>query len=228
MSQQQFLYPDHGSDPVKAAGSTGDNARIVDSELFIRQAFDQSVREGYELLFRRYYRPLCSHAVRFVHSKEQAEDLVSEVFSGFWKGQMHQHITTSMRAYLFRALRNRIYNHLRDELHDQRSSPDSLLDLAEAEDPQQILQFTELYHKVQDVVNALPPQCQRVFLLSRFEGKKHKEIASELNISVKAVEMHITKALHQLRRALFPVWFLLTLSYLFLQKLDSQAAVLIN
>lgn len=228
MSQQQFFHPEYNSNAMKAVGSSEDSAKIVDSELFIRQAFDRSVREGYELLFRRYYRPLCSHAVRFVHSKEQAEDLVSEVFSGFWKGQIHQHVTTSMRAYLFRALRNRIYNHLRDELHDQRSSPEILLDIAASEDPQQILQFTELYHKVQDVVNTLPPQCQRVFLLSRFEGRKHKEIALELNISVKAVEMHITKALHQLRSALFPLWLLLTLSYLVLQKAANQVAVLVN
>lgn len=215
MSQQQPLYPDQWDKPIQASNPENSESRVVDSELFIRQAFDRSVREGYELLFRRYYRPLCNHAVRFVQSKEQAEDLVSEVFSNFWKGQLHLHITTSIRAYLFRALRNRIYNHLRDEFTHQRPTADFLLDVTETEDPQQILQYTELYHRVQTVVNGLPPQCQRVFLLSRFESKKHKEIADELSISVKAVEMHITKALGQLRAALFSiVWLVFLLSFL--------------
>lgn len=215
MSQLQPLYPDQWDKPVKTTNPEDSESRVVDSELFIRQAFDRSVREGYELLFRRYYRPLCNHAVRFVQSKEQAEDLVSEVFSNFWKGQLHLHITTSIRAYLFRALRNRIYNHLRDEFAHQRPMEDFLLDVTETEDPQQILQYTELYHRVQTVVNGLPPQCQRVFLLSRFESKKHKEIADELSISVKAVEMHITKALGQLRAALFSIiWLVSLLSFL--------------
>ncbi|MBD2755425.1 RNA polymerase sigma-70 factor [Spirosoma validum] len=211
MSQLQPLYPDQRGKPIKVTDPDHSESRVVDSELFIRQAFDRSVREGYELLFRRYYRPLCNHAVRFVQSKEQAEDLVSEVFSNFWKGQLHLHITTSIRAYLFRALRNRIYNHLRDEFAHQRPTEDFLMDIAETEDPQQILQYTELYHRVQTVVSGLPPQCQRVFLLSRFESKKHKEIADELSISVKAVEMHITKALSLLRTALFSIWLVFLL-----------------
>ncbi|GAB4023296.1 RNA polymerase sigma-70 factor [Spirosoma koreense] len=216
MSQPQPLHPDYRANPMKVVDTDPTESRVVDSEVFIRQAFDRSVREGYELLFRRYYRPLCNHAVRFVQSKEQAEDLVCEVFSNFWKGQLHLHITSSIRAYLFRALRNRIYNHLRDELTHQPSSSEFSLDIAETEDPEQILQFTELYQKVQGVINGLPPQCQRVFLMSRFENKKHREIADELSISIKAVEMHITKALHQLRTALFTISLLLTLSSLFL------------
>jgi RNA polymerase sigma-70 factor (family 1) len=211
MSQQQFPFHDYRGHSIKAVDTNEGESRVIDSELFIRQAFDRSVREGYELMFRRYYRPLCSHAVRFVQSKEQAEDLVCEVFSGFWKGQVHTQITVSIRAYLFRALRNRIYNHLRDELNQPCSPQEVIKELAETEDPQQILQYTELYHRVQDVVNTLPPQCQRVFIMSRFESKNHREIAQELNISVKAVEMHITKALNLLRNALFPIWILLTL-----------------
>ncbi|WP_020595872.1 RNA polymerase sigma-70 factor [Spirosoma panaciterrae] len=215
MSQTQSLYPDYRGKPLMGTEAGSNESRVVDSEVFIRQAFERSIREGYELLFRRYYRPLCNHAVRFVQSKEQAEDLVSEVFTAFWKGQMHLHITTSMRAYLFRSLRNRIYNHLRDELTNQPTT-DQLIDVTEPEDPQQILLFTELYTKVQAVIKALPPQCQRVFLMSRFENKKHREIADELSISVKAVEMHISKALNQLRTALFTLFGLLALSGLLL------------
>ena len=53
---------------------SNNNSKILDSETFIRQSFKENPRKGYELLFRKYYRALCSHAVRFVYSKETAEE----------------------------------------------------------------------------------------------------------------------------------------------------------
>lgn len=176
-----------------------------DTEWAIRCAFENSTRTGYELLFRRYYRPLCSHAVRFVYSKEIAQDIVSEVFLNFWKNRVHEHITTTYRAYLFTAVRNRVYNHLQEEfrrsdlLGTRTEQPD---DAFTDEDPQLLLQYTDLFNRLQEEVRALPPQCQRVFVLSRFEGRKHREIAEELQISPKTVEAHLLRALSQLRKVL--------------------------
>lgn len=177
----------------------------TDTEWAIRRAFETSTRTGYELLFRRYYRPLCSQAVRFVYSKESAQDIVSDVFLNFWKNRVHEHITTSYRAYLFTSVRNRVYNHLQDEFRKESllglptdQTDEALTD----EDPQQILQYTDLYNRLEEEIRALPPQCQRVFVLSRFEGKKGREIADELQISPKTVEAHMLRALSHLRKAL--------------------------
>ncbi len=174
---------------------------IADSEQFIRQAFAEDSRKGYELLYRRYYKVLCSHAVRYVYAREVAEDLVSEVFLSLWRNQSFTGITSTYRAYLFSAVRKRAYSHLQEEF----SRKGILLDqeqetLPTPEDPQHILQYTELLNQLEDGIRSLPPQCQRVFLLSRFEGKKHREIADELNINQKTVEAHLHKALEHLRR----------------------------
>ncbi|GAB3262435.1 RNA polymerase sigma-70 factor [Larkinella harenae] len=187
----------------------------TDSELLIRQAFAENPRKGYELLFRRYYRPLCSHAVRLIYAREAAEDLVSEVFLNFWKTGAYQQITISYRAYLFRAVRNRASNYLRDQVKgefsmDAQNQPFD--DVPTVEDPHQLLQVTELLHRIQETVGGLPTQCQRVFVLSRFEGKKAAEIADEMNISVKTVETHLTKALSVLKKVLqqgllMSLWF---------------------
>ncbi|MBC8152481.1 MAG: RNA polymerase sigma-70 factor, partial [Bacteroidetes bacterium] len=174
---------------------------ITDTEYLIRQAFALDVRRGYQALFQRYYQPLCSHAVRFVYSREVAEDIVSDVFLSFWKNEVHTHITTSFRAYLFTAVRNRAYNHLQEELHNDNTAtplPESADILRTNDDPHQILQLTELYTRINEEVRSLSPQCQRVFMLSRFEGKNHREIANELTISPKTVETHILKALAHL------------------------------
>jgi RNA polymerase sigma-70 factor (ECF subfamily) len=179
---------------------------VGDSEYLIRQAFAVNIRQGYELLFRRYYKVLCNQAVRFTYAQDVAEDIVADVFMGFWKNQVHQHITTSYRAYLYQAVRNRVYNHLQNEFRrtSQLGKPVELDTVTQAlsEDPQSILQSTELYQRLEAEIKRLPPQCQRVFVLSRFEGKKQREIAQEMQISLKAVEGHIQRALLQLRKVL--------------------------
>jgi RNA polymerase sigma-70 factor (ECF subfamily) len=57
----------------------------------------------------------------------------------------------------------------------------------------------EMENKLNDVLNKLPDRCRQVFMMSRFENKKNKEIAEELDISVKAVEKQITRALSEIR-----------------------------
>ncbi|KAB7726869.1 RNA polymerase sigma-70 factor [Rudanella paleaurantiibacter] len=185
----------------------GSDLKITDSELIIRNAFAQNVRRGYELLFRRYYNVLCSQAVRLVYSADIAQDVVSEVFLSFWKSQAHLHITTSYRAYLFTAVRNRAYNHLQEEFRRESLLGRAVEPLADdltdpQDDPQRQLLLTELYQRIETEIKSLPPQCQRVFLLSRFEGRRQTEIAEELKISNKTVESHINRALTHLRKVL--------------------------
>lgn len=178
-----------------------------DTEFFTRLAFQESPQKGCELLFRRYYQALCSHAVRYVYSKETAEDLVSEVFCKFWKTKAYENITSSYRYYLFRSVRNEAYNYLRLEfqkLEDIDTAP--VQEASFSQRPDQIMQFEEVLHAVEDLVERLPPQCRKVFLLSRFEGKKYQDIATELGLSIKTVEVHIVKALSIVRKGLKDHW----------------------
>ncbi|WP_176454209.1 sigma-70 family RNA polymerase sigma factor [Siphonobacter sp. BAB-5385] len=68
--------------------------------------------------------------------------------------------------------------------------------------PAEMVQFDELQRKIEQTIEQLPSQCKRVFLLSRFENRKYQEIADELQISIKTVETHISKALSTLRLVL--------------------------
>ena len=179
----------------------------LDSELFIRKTFDSDPKKGCELLFRLYYKPLCTHAVRFVYSREIAEDLVADIFYNFWNTQAFSQIEHSYRAYLFRSVRNRAYNYLMNELK-KNDSLDTVLQLesASSDAPERMMQFEELYRKVDELVATLPPQCQKVFIMNRFEGKKNREIADELQLSIRTVETHIGKALAVLRNGLKHIW----------------------
>jgi len=177
---------------------------IIDAELFIKRAFETNNEKGYELLFKRYYQPLCSHAVRFVYSKEVAEDLVMEVFSQFWQKQLHQIVTTSYRAYLFTTVRHAAFAYLRAEFSREKPTefPAETDSVNAPITPQQLLQFDELYVRIEEIIRSTSPQSQRVFVMSRFEGKKNAAIAEELHLSTKTVEGHITKVLSLLRQSL--------------------------
>lgn len=179
-------------------------AEVVGDESVIRCEVALHPEKGFGLIFKRYHGVLCNHALRFVYSKSIAEDIVSEVFTMLWRNQLFLHIKGSYRSYLFQALRNTAYNHLKSEFakHHRNGDAREIPEEKSDDTPQRILLYNELQRKIADTVRAFPPQCQRVFILSRYEGKKNREIAEELDIKLKTVEAHMNKALGQLKAAL--------------------------
>lgn len=197
--------------PFNAPENTGTETAVIrlDDEHLIKTTISANPEKGFELLFKRYHVVLCNHAARYVWSKDVSKDIVSEVFFNLWKNQEYLSINSSYRAYLFQAVRNGCHNYLTRELSRKAS-----LDEVENYDsqslrPDQIVHFDELQNKIESVIGNLPPQCKRVFLLNRLEGKKYAEIATELGISIKTVEMHISKAIAILRAALKDEWLML-------------------
>lgn len=175
----------------------------IDDEIFIKKALQLDPKDGCELLFRRYYKPLCSHAIRYVYSKEIAEDLVSDVFCKFWKNESYKNIRTSFRYYLFRSVRNTAFTYLRSEFNSvERSENFYLPEATENLNADSICIYEETLHRVKLLVDSMPPQCKKIFLLSRFESKGNKEIAQELNLSLKTIEAHMGKALGIMRKGL--------------------------
>ncbi|WP_460956797.1 RNA polymerase sigma-70 factor [Spirosoma litoris] len=177
-----------------------------DDELLIRRAFQMDAYQGCDLLFRRYYQPLCSHAVRFVYDKNLAEDIVADLFQTFWQKRLYERIDYSYRAYLYRAVRQNCLLYLQREAGQTISTEQVILldSFIGATSPVDQIQFDELNERIEAVMNALSPAVRRVFLLSRFEGRKNQEIADELHISLKTVEAHVTKALALFRKVLLP------------------------
>lgn len=191
-----------------------------DDEFFIRRTLEQDVERGIELLYRRYFGPLCTHTVRFVGSREIAEDIVSEIFYQFYAEQLFLKITSSYRAYLFKAARNRAYNHLRREfgrktpLDENHSPPES-----ESYQPDAITQYEELYQDMEKAINTLPIQRRKIYLLHHFGGKPAGEIAQELQLSVRTVEGQVYRA-HQAIRQIMRAKWLLSIVMLVLPKMD--------
>lgn len=187
----------------------------TDDERLLRETFHEDPRLGCSLLFRRYYVTLCNHAARFVHSRETAEDIVSEFFEIFWEQRIFEQPIHSYRSYLYTAIRHRAYNYLRWKV--QPTDPLEALHFAPVAHtiaPDDAMQYTELYLKIESIIQELSPQCRRAYLLKRVEGKKYEEIAGELQITTKAVEGLVGRALARLRTGLKQSWFLAAMCFL--------------
>ena len=180
-----------------------------DDEFFIRTSLHKDPRHGFELLYNRYYQPMCTHAVKFVRSREVAEDLVSEIFFHFYTHKIFQTISTSYRLYLFSTVRNRAYNYRRWDLNRKTglNEIEQRPILAENQ-PDHLSQYEELYHDVEEAVNQLPVDRRRIYLMRKFDGMKYQEIADELNLSVKTVDVQLTRANQFVRNALKGKWIL--------------------
>jgi RNA polymerase sigma-70 factor (ECF subfamily) len=182
---------------------------VLDDELFIRKAVVTNPRMGVELLYKRYFQPMCTHAVKFVGAREVAEDLVSEIFFDFYSQDKFLDITTSYRLYLFRTVRNRAYNYLRWDLSRKAELTEvAQKPILKEHQPDQISQYEELYHDVEEAVNRLPVERRRIYLMRKFDGMKYQEIADELHLSVKTVDVQLNRANQFVRALLREKWLL--------------------
>lgn len=187
----------------------------AESEMLLRRAFEVDSRKGIELLFRWYYRPLCSHVVRYVSSREVAEDIVSDVFYKFHRDRVFENIETSFRAYLFSAVRYSAFDYARVEMKRNTSLEYAeYVTLQPENQPDHITQYEDLYNDVQNAINTLPQKQRRVYLMHRYEGKKYSEIAAELGLSLRTVESQMYGAMQELRRIIRAKWLFVLLAFL--------------
>ncbi len=160
----------------------------------------------FEQLFYRLQPRLYAYCRKYIDDGEQAKDIVQECFVNLWNNRTE--INVSYESYLFRAVHNRCISHFRSlRVHaDYETSVKQKLQEAEihAEVPYPL---TELYLKeinelLRHCVEKLPEKCRLIFEMSRFRGMKSKEIADELNISIRTVDAQIYNALKTIKEGL--------------------------
>lgn len=164
-------------------------------------------RGAFEQIFRTYYADLCKFCVKYVRDEQIAEEIVQEVFINIWERRSNLTITTSIKSYLFTAIRNRSFNYLKLQLPKEQKKVDlEGVGFLEDEGREQEMIMEELKEYVYEAIEALPNKCKIIFNLSRNAGMTYKEIAEDLDISVKTVENQIGLALKKLREQLNPIW----------------------
>jgi len=148
--------------------------------------------------------------------REVAEELVQESFINLYKHKDALAANTSVKAYLYIILKNKITDYYRLEVMHQRYA-DYIVKHTSASpmSPLVYVETRELEQLLKDAIADLPPKCQEVFRLSREEYLSDKEIAAQMGISVKTVEQHKGKALRLLRGALGGLFEVAVITYFF-------------
>ena len=153
-----------------------------------------------EALFKAHYADLCRTAYRLLKDEDAAEDIVQEVFLKLWNQKDELVINTSPKAYLARAVSNASLNYLERHKRQVNMEPEDFSAIMHvASEVEDGLHYQELENSVSEAIDALPPRCKAVYVLSRYEDKSYKEIAEDLDISVKTVENQMGKALKDIR-----------------------------
>lgn len=159
-----------------------------------------SDRNAFNALFRSLYYPLTYFAYNYTGSYEQACDIVQDVFVSIWQDRSDIDPDQSLKSYLYRMVRNRSLNHLRD--HENRMVKLDLVDLPAVSQPEygnENNNTEELTVMFAEWIEELSDRRREAFKLSRYEGLDHDEIAEVMNLSVKTVNNHIVDALSHLR-----------------------------
>ena len=168
----------------------------------------ERIRRGdegaFDDVFRAHYAPLVGVAEAMLRSRAAAEDVVQDVMLELWRRREALPVQESLRAYLFRATRNRALNQLRHGRVERRSEPHVAGATADPPRAPASLVEEEIDAALNEAVNGLPERCREVFELSRVHGLRYAEIAGTLGISIKTVEAQMGKALRILRERLAP------------------------
>lgn len=154
----------------------------------------------YEEMFKTYFSPLCYFAQKYVADFDSCKEIVHKVFVGIWEKRDGFDFDKSPKSYLFSAVYNRCMNHIRDQKRLLVNNSQELTEeIADHQAYSGNMEASELEGQIWKVINSLPDKCKEVFILNRFKKKKYSEIAVQLDISVKTVETHMSKALKILR-----------------------------
>lgn len=155
---------------------------------------------SYNKLFVRYYSRLCYYVYRMLMDKEDAEDVVQELFLTLWNNRKKIEINENVSGYLYRMAKNMALNHIRSETNYRSVLENREEPLSYYEENQ--LESEEFRISLNDCINHLPDRCKEVLLLHRVKGLKQKEIADQLSISVKTIKNQIHSSLQRLKKCL--------------------------
>lgn len=190
-----------------------DLGSVHDRELLLKVAANDE--QAFRQLFDNYHQQLGAHMLQITRSMELAEEVVQDVFLKIWMSREVLTEVRDFRAYLFVVSKNHALNCLR------RLAKERVLK-KEWESDQRVRRLTAdteqsagYYSLIDKAIDQLPPQQQKVYLLSRHQRLKYSEIAIQLNLSRETVKKYLQFAIASIRsyirKSLIIIYFIMAL-----------------
>ncbi|WP_299557309.1 RNA polymerase sigma-70 factor [Seonamhaeicola sp.] len=172
---------------------------VFKSDVILIKALKDGNPKAYSSLVDTYHHKLCVYAHGLTNDHDLSEDIVQNVFVYVWKNRTKLKDDFSVKNYLYRSVYNEFidqYRKRKSVLAIEKKYIDALSQIVEEEENS----LEKLIALVKQEIENLPPKCKQTFLLSKQDGLTNIEIAEYLNVSIKSVEAHITKAFSILRK----------------------------
>ncbi|OUN58880.1 MULTISPECIES: RNA polymerase sigma-70 factor [Alistipes] len=182
-----------------------DNRRVVEMLRAGNEACFQS-------LFRRYYKPLCTYATRFV-SLSRAEELVQDTLMWIWENRNSLLPELPLKSLLFTIVKNKALNSASRNSIRNRVMRELAESYEERFDDPDLYVENELMQRLTAALRKMPPEFQQTFRMHRLEGMTHREIAEALHVSPQTVNYRIGQTVRMLREELKDCWPLMLLLF---------------
>ncbi|MFI1773435.1 RNA polymerase sigma factor [Thalassobellus citreus] len=159
--------------------------------------------KAYDFLMTTYYKNLCIYAFTLTNNKAKAEDVVQNVFVKIWVNRKNINTHFDIKNYVYKS----VYNEFVDQF--RKNKPVIYLEKKYLEALDLVVEneyenLNELIKLVNEEIKNLPPKCRQIFILNKKDGLTHTEISEHLNISIKTIEGHMTRAFKVLADNLSP------------------------
>ncbi len=175
------------------------------ADTFLLKGLMKKDKKVFDLIYEMYWKRLFLYAFKIFGDKAICEDVVQEVFIKLWENAQKREIRL-LEPYLFRAVKYRISNAIRNL--KQTSRIDRVFSLLPTETaPDSLMELEETAAAINDSVDRLPEKCRQIYILSREDQLSNKEIAHQMNISIRTVEAHLYKALKAIKSTIGEVYF---------------------
>ena len=172
--------------------------------------FRQGEGRAFKRLHDHFFRQLCYFADKLIENKEEAEDIVTNCFVKLWEKRNDFNSVQKIKSFLYLSTRNACLNWLKHIRVENRSFKEIRF-LSGNEDPiLNELVEAQVLQAIYEEIENLAPQCREIFKLLFLKGKSTAEIAEQMSINVQTVRNQKTKALQEIRMAMFkrdlPMW----------------------
>jgi RNA polymerase sigma-70 factor (ECF subfamily) len=171
------------------------NLRIDDIDNGLITQLRNGNKDAFKVLFEKYGGRLYQFSLKYLREKEDAEDLLNEVFMKIWENKRSLKTNTSFQSYLFTIaynnIRQRFLKKSREEKYIQIFAEENLVDSSIGEDQ---LDYMQIVQKINKVIDLLPARRKEIFNLSYKEEFKNSEIADKLGLSEQFVKNQLSVA----------------------------------
>lgn len=170
-------------------------------QYLVKLVGESSDQQAFDGLYTHFYPGLLSFANAILKDKLVAEEMIEDIFVNLWQNRKTLCTINHLSQYLYISVKHACLNYINSKDFDIHKKRTILTEVGDEhyhyslKSPETLLIGKENFKEISDAINTLPPKCRMVFRLVKEEGLKYREVAQLLNISIKTVENHMSKAL---------------------------------